>query len=291
MDRHPLSIRPHSIAVGNSTSGSRAAYTGSGGSHRQSAIGWSPRRNRASAGPVAARTIDVSRTDTHRVRPSRADLVDRYRRNRARSRQLFALLSDEAYYSQPIALRHPVVFYDGHLPGFSFNTLVKKALGGPSIDARLEDLFARGIDPHEATAAGARAPGARVPWPSREVVRSFADEADRRVLDALQHADLDRPGHPLLDRGEAVFAILEHEEMHQETLLYMWHRLPFAQKTAPAGVSSAHRRRPRAGGVGPRSRGPRDAGRRSRRDAVRLGQRVSGVRRSTCRASRSSATT
>ena len=72
-----------------------------------------------------------------------------YRRNRARSRALFDLLADEAYYSQPIALRHPIVFYEGHLPGFSFNTLVKKALGRPSIDPRLETLFARGIDPHE----------------------------------------------------------------------------------------------------------------------------------------------
>src|SRR5260221_13343699 len=72
-----------------------------------------------------------------------------YRRNRIRSRALFDLLSEDAYYSQPIALRHPIVFYEGHLPGFSFNTLVKKALGRPSIDARLETLFARGIDPHE----------------------------------------------------------------------------------------------------------------------------------------------
>ena len=40
-----------------------------------------------------------------------------YTRTRARSRQLFSLLTDDAYYSQPIALRHPIVFYDGHLPG------------------------------------------------------------------------------------------------------------------------------------------------------------------------------
>jgi len=32
-----------------------------------------------------------------------------------------------------------------------------------------------------------------------------------------------------------VFAILEHEAMHQETLLYMWHRLPFEQKRRPDG--------------------------------------------------------
>src|SRR5256885_3057341 len=81
-----------------------------------------------------------------------------YRRNRARSRSLFDLLSSDAYYSQPIALRHPIVFYEGHLPGFSFNTLVKTALGRPSIDARLEALFARGIDPHE-SAGGPGGPG------------------------------------------------------------------------------------------------------------------------------------
>jgi gamma-glutamyl hercynylcysteine S-oxide synthase len=169
------------------------------------------------------------------VPPSRADLVGRYRRNRARSHGLFALLADEAYYSQPIALRHPIVFYEGHLPGFSFITLVRKALGGPSIDARLERLFARGIDPAESGAAQPRAPGLREQWPPREIVRAFAAEADRLVISALEHADIESPGHPLLDRGEAVFAILEHEEMHQETLRYMWHRLPFAQKTAPAG--------------------------------------------------------
>src|SRR5438128_9267187 len=117
-----------------------------------------------------------------------------YRRNRVRSRALFDLLSEDAYYSQPIALRHPIVFYEGHLPGFSFNTLVKKALDRPSIDARLESLFARGIDPHENGAGGAGGV-----WPSRDVVHAFAEEADRRVIDALEHADLERPGDPLLD--------------------------------------------------------------------------------------------
>src|SRR5919112_529439 len=70
-----------------------------------------------------------------------------YRRNRERSRALFDLLTDDAFYSQPIALRHPIVFYAGHLPAFSFNTLVKRGLGCPGIDERLETLFARGIDP------------------------------------------------------------------------------------------------------------------------------------------------
>jgi iron(II)-dependent oxidoreductase len=167
------------------------------------------------------------------------DFLSSYQRMRARSREIFALLGDDAYYSQPISLRHPIVFYDGHLPGFSFNTLVKKALGGPSIDARLETLFARGIDPDEQSGAGS-APAAidhQARWPSRENVRRFTDEADRRVMEALARTDLDRPGDPLLDRAEAAFAILEHEAMHQETLLYMWHRLPLDWKRQPEGYA------------------------------------------------------
>ena len=59
-------------------------------------------------------------------------------------------------------------------------------------------------------------------------------------------ADLDRPGDPLLDHAEAVFTVLEHEAMHQETLLYIWHRLPFSAKHRPAGYS------PRTAGTVPR---------------------------------------
>ncbi len=157
-----------------------------------------------------------------------------YRRNRERSRVLFDMLPEQVYYSRPIALRHPIVFYEGHLPGFSFNTLVKKGLGRPSIDARLETLFARGIDPHESQSGG-QGPA----WPDRDLVREFAAEADARVIDVLTREELDRPGHPLLDRAEAVFSILEHEAMHQETLLYMWHRLPFAEKQRPGAYAPA----------------------------------------------------
>jgi ergothioneine biosynthesis protein EgtB len=82
-------------------------------------------------------------------------------------------------------------------------------------------------------------------WPERAVVRQFAAEADRQVLDALADGEIEQPGHELLDRGEAAHCILEHEAMHQETLLYMWHRLPLDQKRRPEGY------RPRVGGAVP----------------------------------------
>jgi ergothioneine biosynthesis protein EgtB len=180
------------------------------------------------------------------MQPSRPVLLNWYLRNRDRSHRLFGLIRDEAFYTQPIALRHPIVFYEGHLPGFSFNTLMKRALGAPSIDSYLETLFARGIDPDESAGAGVVEPrdhAAR--WPSRATVRAFTDEADRQIVEALQTADFDVPGGAL-DPWEAAFTMLEHEAMHQETLLYMWHRLPFSQKIPPAGYQ------PRIEGAPPR---------------------------------------
>src|SRR5262245_63688011 len=143
----------------------------------------------------------------------RAALADWYRRNRQRSRRLFDIVRPEAYYSRPISLRHPIVFYEGHLPAFSVNTLVKKGLGRAGVDERLERLFARGIDPEDAASA-TRSQSAE--WPSREEVGRFADDCDALVLDALAHAPLEQPDNPLLRDAQAVFAILEHEAMHQE---------------------------------------------------------------------------
>src|SRR6476661_4495703 len=115
--------------------------------------------------------------DTNTASAPTTSLSTTYQMVRARSRQLFGLLDDEAYYSQPIDLRHPIVFYEGHLPAFSFNTLVKRALHRHGIDERLEQLFARGIDPSDAQ----RSTGdARQQWPARSEVQAFAREADAR---------------------------------------------------------------------------------------------------------------
>ncbi|MGH9318127.1 MAG: SUMF1/EgtB/PvdO family nonheme iron enzyme, partial [Thermoanaerobaculia bacterium] len=48
--------------------------------------------------------------------------------------------------------------------------------------------------------------------------------------------DIERDDNPVLRRGLAVYTVLEHEPMHQETLRYMWHRLPFEKKIRPAGT-------------------------------------------------------
>jgi ergothioneine biosynthesis protein EgtB len=149
---------------------------------------------------------------------------------------MFDMLDPDVYYQRPISLRNPIVFYEGHIPAFAVNALIKKALGKKGIDEHLETIFARGIDPDSEAAAIARGNPA---WPTRETVRQYNEAADRLITDAIDHEDLDRPGHPLLDRAQALWTILEHEEMHQETLGYIWHQLPHSQKRAPAGYTAA----------------------------------------------------
>ncbi len=164
----------------------------------------------------------------------RPSLSEWYRRNRTRSRNIFDLIDPSAYYSRPIALRNPIVFYEGHLPAFSVLALLRRGLGQPAIDERLEKLFERGIDPDSREAAVPRS-GASTLWPAREEIHAFADRADAAMLEALGRADLE-VDRPAMRGAEALFTALEHEAMHQETLLYMWHRLPWEQKRKPAGL-------------------------------------------------------
>jgi len=171
---------------------------------------------------------------------TRIDTFDReamaawYVRNRERSEALFDRVRPEAYEARPISLRNPICFYEGHLPAFAVNTLLKRGLGDPALDTAYETLFERGIDPESEAAA----PGGPPSWPSRIEIRSYGAAADRAVLDALAHRDVTAAGNPVLAGGLAAYTVLEHEPMHQETLAYIWHRLPYDRKLRPAGLAA-----------------------------------------------------
>ena len=165
------------------------------------------------------------------VSVDRAAAAEWYRRNRARTRALFDLLDPAAYYTRPIALRNPVVFYEGHLPAFSIIAFIQRGLGRDGVDARLEALFARGIDPETVDAAVPRS-GAATEWPQRDEVLAFARTVDATVIDGIHRGVFDE-SRPAMRHAEALFTALEHEAMHQETLIYMWQRLPHAQKVRP----------------------------------------------------------
>src|SRR6266542_3090466 len=155
-----------------------------------------------------------------------------FEEGRRRSAELFDTVSPDAYTARPIPLRNPICFYEGHLPAFNINTLIKRGLGEAGINPDFEILFERGIDPEDESAVG----GAAFRWPSRDAIRAYGDESDRAVRQAILEKDVVRDEDEVLRGGLAVYTILEHEPMHQETLRYMWHRLPHEKKTRPAGT-------------------------------------------------------
>src|ERR1019366_4818101 len=166
-------------------------------------------------------------------RGDRDDLLPRWRDGRAFTRVLFdQLLPEDAWFYNPIPVRHPFVFYEGHLAAFSVNTLVKGALGRPGVDAMFERLFERGIDPKD------EGEGATFAWPARARVAEYVRRAEAAIEGAILTVVRDAPRREHLERNEAVHTILEHELMHQETLLYMLRELPAAVKRRPADLES-----------------------------------------------------
>jgi iron(II)-dependent oxidoreductase len=167
----------------------------------------------------------------------------RYREICRRTEGLFGRISAEAFWSRPIALRHPICFYRGHLAAFDVNTLLRRALGAAGIRPDFERLFERGIDPADEAAAREAAVDR---WPPREEIEAYVAQARRRIEAAL--GDLDG-GRPSELAAMAAHTCLEHQEMHQETLLYIFHRLAYDEKIPPpghrletAGVVPARRR-------------------------------------------------
>lgn len=154
-----------------------------------------------------------------------AQPLERFHAARKRTRALFDLLTEEAFDARPIELRHPIRFYEGHIAAFNVNTLALAGLAPSRPEPALSDLFARGIDP-ETPEEAARLAIAR--WPARPQVAEYVALADEKVAEIIAR----NPNH------FAVLTCIEHEEMHQETLLYLLLQAPHSFKRRPSGYAA-----------------------------------------------------
>ena len=163
------------------------------------------------------------------------DLERRFRTVWERTDRLFALVGPDGVLERPIALRHPFIFYVGHLPAFAWNHVCRRLLGRPSFDARFDEVFDRGIDPDVDDPTQCHAhPEVPEAWPSLGAVHAYRDRVRAEILASLD-AVTDAPGTDVMARNCRVLRLaLEHEQMHQETLLYMMQRLPLARLVRPA---------------------------------------------------------
>ncbi len=166
---------------------------------------------------------------------TRDRLIDWYRGGGKITRQLFTIPVAEAYFDRPIRLRNPIVFYEGHIPAFAVNTLIKLALKRDGVDGAFETLFARGIDPESEEAA-------KTPtdfWPARGDIQAYGRDADDLIVRAMCDGPIDDGLEPQRRNAEAAITILEHEQMHQETLLYLFHELPYERKNPIAPIRAS----------------------------------------------------
>ena len=150
--------------------------------------------------------------------------------SRTTTDELFGILQDDAFYERPIAERHRIIFYLGHVEAFDWNLLGQRAFGLRRFNATFDQLFAFGIDPVD----GGLPTDQPADWPSRDKILKY-NERLRAALDAAIDAALEHPnqGHPSQGHPQLLTMLdtaIEHRLMHAETLAYLFHRLPLKKK-------------------------------------------------------------
>ena len=155
------------------------------------------------------------------------DLHTRLADARRRTDDVFRVVREDAIYERPIAERHRIIFYIGHVEAFDWNLLAQRAFGLQSFHPSFDRLFAFGIDP----VGGGLPTDKPSDWPGRVEVDQYNQQMRHELDQAIAKA-IRRPaeGHPQL--ATMLEVAIEHRLMHAETLAYMLQQLP-AEKKVP----------------------------------------------------------
>src|ERR1051325_10359694 len=143
---------------------------------------------------------------------SQETLLERLYSARKQSDELFSIVKPEFLYERPIAERHRIVFYIGHLEAFDWNLLRERIFQAEAFNPELDRLFAFGIDPVD----GGLPSDQPKDWPGIEAVREYVSHVRNEIDDALS-------GHFSEGANTLLNVAIEHRLMHAETLAYMLH--------------------------------------------------------------------
>jgi gamma-glutamyl hercynylcysteine S-oxide synthase len=157
-------------------------------------------------------------------------LLSRLDESRARTDALFAVLPPNSFYSRPIAERHRLIFYLGHLEAFDWN-LLGGPLGLTSKQPEFDKLFAFGIDPVDG-GLPTDVPG---DWPNIAQVERYNRRLRASLDEKLQSA---APSLGGFRDGTLLHVAIEHRLMHAETLAYLLHNLSPEKKIPQPGTAA-----------------------------------------------------
>jgi iron(II)-dependent oxidoreductase len=158
----------------------------------------------------------------------RHDPIEQFADARQRTDDLFAVVKPDSLYERPIAERHRIIFYVGHVEAFDWNLFHERVLGRQSFHPEFDRLFAFGIDP----VGGGLPADQPSDWPSIAAVQDYVTKI-RAVLDEKLADMLTDPQLPTSDGfplSTLLNVAIEHRLMHAETLAYMFHQVPLDRK-------------------------------------------------------------
>lgn len=139
------------------------------------------------------------------------------------------------YSDHPIELRHPYIFYVGHIPAFC-DILLSRCLDQPFTPPDLyPKIFERGIDPVVENPDECH-PHSEVPdkWPPIEEILAYKAKVRQRLFDLYDDHEANPEKFQLRRLARTLHMALEHEIMHSETLLYMMIQSPVVRP--PPGI-------------------------------------------------------
>ena len=114
----------------------------------------------------------------------RESLLARLAEARAQTDALFDVVRPDSFYERPIAERHRIVFYLGHLEAFDWNLLRERLLNLRTFQLEFDRLFAFGIDP-----VGSGLPADQpADWPSLAEIHRYISRVRNAFDDGLATA-------------------------------------------------------------------------------------------------------
>jgi dimethylhistidine N-methyltransferase len=183
-------------------------------------------------------------------------LSAQYREACAQTDFLFDRVLPAFLTSRPVPERHRLLFYIGHLEAFDWNLLSKRLFDEPAFHPEFDHLFAFGIDP----VGGGLPTDEPSDWPSLEEIYGYRDAVRERISARIPDVNF---SHGVSSGGDddaatLIQVIIEHRQMHAETLAYLLHQMPLEHKRGPrsqdaaatGSSGSAGRQTPRAVGYG-----------------------------------------
>ncbi|ORY36723.1 hypothetical protein BCR33DRAFT_721934 [Rhizoclosmatium globosum] len=131
------------------------------------------------------------------------------------------MIPQDGYLEKPISLRHPYIFYLGHLPAF-MDIQLSRCLSQPFTEpVSYTEIFERGIDP-DINDPSIVHPHSKVPdtWPTLSEILEYSEKCKTRIRKHLRdHESGAVPASGPLAR--ILWMSYEHYAMHLETFLYM----------------------------------------------------------------------